>query len=164
MRQRVVEEYRGRRIMTDGRRFGVEAPDGVDLRYVTSRDARKEIDSELGAAEYRRTRGVGRLWLVVPDDFPIACSCGGEPPTSGINRRPRRNEPDWEPESDAVIAFERCDGQFVRLGAVRSIAARQYTIFEEPPGHAEHRRQLEGVVATFGRTSLVDADGADESM
>lgn len=147
MRTRIVEEYRGRRIMTDGRRFGVEGPDGVDLRYVTSRDARKEIDSELGAAEYKRTRDEARLWLVVPDDFPLACGhCGAHRPSSATTRR---NGPDCEPEHGAVIAFERRDGRFVRLGVVRSIAARKYEVFEEPPGHSEHRRQLEGVVATL---------------
>lgn len=147
MRVRVVEEYRGRRIMSDGRCYGVERLDGVDLRYVTSRDARKEIDSEQGAAEYKRTRDDGPLWIVVPDESPLACgSCGQIGVVSG---RRRRNVPDCEPEPDTIVVFKRLGGRFVRVGVVRSIASRQYIACEEPPHDEDHRRHLDHVVAVL---------------
>jgi len=145
---RVVEVYREHRIMTDGQRFGVEWPQGIDLRYESTKEARAEIDSELGSAGYKRAREES-LWLVAPDDSPIACACCGGRGESKKRSKLRRDEPDCTPEPDAVIAFERRDGRFVRVGAVRSIAARAYEICEEPAGDEEHRRVLERVAASL---------------
>jgi hypothetical protein len=39
---RVVEQYRGHRIVTDGKRFGVEWPGGVELRYESTKGAHRD--------------------------------------------------------------------------------------------------------------------------
>jgi hypothetical protein len=151
---RVVEEYRGHRIVTDGMRFGVEWPTGVDLGYESTKDARAEVASELGSSTYRQNRDES-LWLVVPHDSPLACACCG-----GRRRREsrrRRSQPDCTPEPDAVLVFRRDAGRLVRVGAVRAIAVRRYDVCEEPSGDLEHRRMLERVVGSL-RDSEPSAD------
>ena len=58
----------------------------------------------LGSTAYRRARDKS-LWLIVPDDSPLAESAAKRRDRA----RRRRDEPDCMPEADAVVAFERRD-------------------------------------------------------
>ena len=50
---RFVEEYCGRRIVSNGKLFGVEGELITDCRYLSMRGARAAIDSEVRAAEHK---------------------------------------------------------------------------------------------------------------
>jgi hypothetical protein len=60
LRLRLVEVYRDRRIVTNGKLFGVEDELITDCRYMSVEGARAAIDSELGVAEHRRNREQGK--------------------------------------------------------------------------------------------------------
>ena len=51
---RFVSEYRGRRIVTNGKLFGIEGELISDCRYLSVEGAQVAIDSELGIAARRR--------------------------------------------------------------------------------------------------------------
>jgi hypothetical protein len=53
IRLRLVQEYRGRRIVTNGKLFGVEGELITDCRYLDVSGARAAISSEDGVAMHR---------------------------------------------------------------------------------------------------------------
>jgi hypothetical protein len=52
---RFVQEYRGRRIVTDGKLYGIEGELVTDCRYLSVQGARAAINSEANVAERRRS-------------------------------------------------------------------------------------------------------------
>jgi hypothetical protein len=73
---RVIEEYRGRRIVTDGTFYGIHREPVTDYRYLTLKDARSVINSEL-AIELRKNRATMRAEYF--GDYktrPFTCECG----------------------------------------------------------------------------------------
>lgn len=54
IRLRFVEEYRDRRIVTNGELYGVESELVTDCRYLNAAGARAAIDSEAGIAAHRK--------------------------------------------------------------------------------------------------------------
>ena len=51
---RFVEEYRGRRIVTNGKFYGIRGELITDCRYLDPQGARAAIDSEKGIARHRQ--------------------------------------------------------------------------------------------------------------
>jgi hypothetical protein len=56
VRLRFVQEYRGRRIVTDGKLYGIEGELITDCRYLTVLGARSAINSEASIAQRRKSR------------------------------------------------------------------------------------------------------------
>ena len=81
IRFRFVEEYRGRRIVTNGTMFGIEGELITDCRYLDIAGARATIDSDAGIAAYRKHSEWQRQKAVeylarVGKDRTFACECG----------------------------------------------------------------------------------------
>lgn len=53
IRLRFVQEYRGRRIVTNGKMYGIQGELITDCRYLDVAGARAAIDSDLNAAAHR---------------------------------------------------------------------------------------------------------------
>jgi hypothetical protein len=53
-RLRFVEEYRGKRIVTDGKLYGIEGELVTDCRYLNAKGARDAITSEAGIAQRKK--------------------------------------------------------------------------------------------------------------
>jgi hypothetical protein len=73
---RFIEEYRGRRIVTNGTFYGVHQEPVTDYRYLTLKDARAGINSEV-AIELRKNRATMRAEYF--GDYktrPFTCECG----------------------------------------------------------------------------------------
>jgi hypothetical protein len=60
VRLRFVQEYRGRRIVTDGKLYGIEGQLITDCRYLNVLGARAAINSEAGIEERRKSRNPAR--------------------------------------------------------------------------------------------------------
>lgn len=80
-RLRLVEEYRGRRIVTDGQMYGIRAELITDCRYLDVAGARAAIDSELGIArrqkDYERQREDAAQYMAREgQEWAYACDCG----------------------------------------------------------------------------------------
>lgn len=82
---RFVQEYRGRRIVTDGRLFGIEGEFVTDCRYLGPQGAHGAIDSELTieATKALRARAKVRHFSVESADYfsdyktrAFTCECG----------------------------------------------------------------------------------------
>ncbi len=54
IRLRFVQEYRGRRIVTNGKLYGIEGELVTDCRYLTVAGARAAVDSEVNIAARRK--------------------------------------------------------------------------------------------------------------
>ena len=75
-RLRFVEEFRDRRIVTNGELYGVEGELVTECRYLNVAGARATIDSEAGVAAHRKG---------------IDCSAGRPPSTSLARGGTRRS-------------------------------------------------------------------------
>lgn len=81
IRLRLVEEYRGQRIVTNGEMYGVQGELITDCRYLDVAGARAAIDSELGIAkrkpdlEWQRERTTEYI-AREGQDWAFACDCG----------------------------------------------------------------------------------------
>jgi hypothetical protein len=82
---RFVQEYRGRRIVTDGKLFGIHAEPTTDFRYLGLTGAQRAIDSELTLEASRAQRAGARARRIsVPsvayfEDYrkrSFSCKCG----------------------------------------------------------------------------------------
>jgi len=80
---RFVEEYRGRRIVTDGKLFGIAGELVTDCRYLGLQGAHGAIDSELTIEATKKARSeVTRIWVPCADYFSdyearaFTCDCG----------------------------------------------------------------------------------------
>ena len=76
---RLVEEYRGRRIVSNGKLYGIQGELITDCRYMTTEGARNAVDSEAGMAERRRYLEWHRGKLaecVARDGAELDCDCG----------------------------------------------------------------------------------------
>jgi hypothetical protein len=51
---RFVQEYRGKRIVTDGKLYGIEGELVTDFRYLNVKGARGAIDSEAAIAQHKK--------------------------------------------------------------------------------------------------------------
>lgn len=81
VRLRLVEEYRGRRIVTNGEMFGVQGELITDCRYLDVADARAAIDSELGIRRRKKDLEEHRTDLAEyvsreGHAWTFACNCG----------------------------------------------------------------------------------------
>ena len=76
-----MEEYRDRRIVTDGKLYGVEGELITDCRYLDPAGARAAIDSELGIARRNKDREWQRektaeYFAREGQDWTFVCDCG----------------------------------------------------------------------------------------
>ena len=81
IRLRFVEEYRGRRIVTNGELYGVEGELVTDCRYLNVAGARATIDSEAGIAAHRKDidwqrRQAAEYISREARDQAFGCNCG----------------------------------------------------------------------------------------
>lgn len=80
---RFVQEYRGRRIVTDGKLFGVEREQPTDFRYLSVSAAKAAVNSQLAIEAKRRDDEDCRRFSVESADYfgdyttrSFACECG----------------------------------------------------------------------------------------
>jgi hypothetical protein len=80
---RLVQEYRGRRIVTDGKLFGVEREQPPDFRYLSVSAAKAAVNSQLAIEAKRRDDENCRRFSVESAEYfenyqtrSFACECG----------------------------------------------------------------------------------------
>ncbi len=81
IRLRFVQEYRGRRIVTNGEPYGTQGELVTDCRYLNVAGARAAIDSETNAAAHRgyvesQRRHFADLLEENGEKYAIGCRCG----------------------------------------------------------------------------------------
>ena len=114
IRLRFVQEYRGQRIVTNGKLYGVEGELVTDCRYLDVEGARAAIDSELGIAARRKDiewqrRQAAEYISREGRDQTFGCDCGW------------RGSYDQLTKTGAEVTFVRCpacssDAVFMTFG------------------------------------------------
>lgn len=85
---RFIEEYRGRRIVTDGTFYGIHREPVTDCRYLTLKDARGAVSSEV-SIELRKSRTIMRAEYF--SDYktrPFTCECGWHGRYKSLRKEP----------------------------------------------------------------------------
>jgi hypothetical protein len=92
IRLHLVEEYRGRHVVTNGQFYGVQRELITDCRYLEAADARRAIDSDLGIEVNRRSREWYERAMPRADYFSnykkraFTCACGWHGRYEGLNK------------------------------------------------------------------------------
>ena len=91
VRHRFVQEYRGRRIVTDGKLYGIEGELITDCRYLNVQGARAAINSEAGIEERRRYLKGRRDQMALHattalKDRTFGCMCGWRGGSAKLNK------------------------------------------------------------------------------
>ncbi len=120
IRLRFVQEYRGRRIVTNGKLYGIQGELVTDCRYLDVEGARAAINSEAGVAERRKyfaaqRRHFAALSVQEGEKYAFACDCGW---------RGQYNQPAKEGRDVVVVRCPKCASDDIYL-AVHDAAAEQ---------------------------------------
>ena len=94
IRLRFVEEYRGRRIVTNGELYGIQGELVTDCRYLNGTGARAAIDSETNAAVHRayvesQRRHFADLLEETGEKYAVGCQCGWRGRADDLKREKR---------------------------------------------------------------------------
>jgi hypothetical protein len=81
IRLRFVQEYRGRRIVSNGELYGIQGELITDCRYLNVAGARAAVDSETNAAVHRayvesQRRHFADLLEKNGENYAFGCQCG----------------------------------------------------------------------------------------
>lgn len=111
IRLRFVQEYRGKRIVTNGKLYGIEGELVTDCRYLNVAGARAAIDSELGVARRRKDldeqrRHFAQFIAEHGEGHRFGCECGWRGPYGALGK---------EGCGDVVVRCPKCKSDNVLL-------------------------------------------------
>jgi hypothetical protein len=94
IRLRFVQEYRGRRIVANGKLYGIQGELVTDCRYLNVAGARAAIDSETNAAAHRahlesQRRHFSEFLARDGEKYAFACECGWRGPYNQLAKEGR---------------------------------------------------------------------------